>query len=48
MRMSDTIDPDELTLSETIWAMSRENMSSGFPTERHSNQSNQLEKLATN
>ena len=29
-----------------IWASSRENLSSGFPTERISNQSPQLQRLA--
>ena len=31
---------------DTIWASSRENLSSGFPTKRVSNQSPQLQRLA--
>ena len=32
--------------SKTIWAAVRENLSSVFPTKRHSNQSPQLQRLA--
>ena len=31
-----------------IWAASRQNLSSGFPTKRDSNQSHQLQRLARN
>ena len=36
----------DIACSKFIWASSRENLSSGFPTKRVSNQSPQLQRLA--
>ena len=40
------IDYPEVSYSTVIWASSRENLFSGFPTKRVSNQSPQLQRLA--
>ena len=39
---------DRKTIFQTIWAVTRENLSLGFPTKRDSNQSDQLQRLARN
>ena len=53
LKTSPSIRPKELAISAIgatgegiIWALSRENLSSGFPKKRVSNQSHQLQRLA--